>query len=149
MLDYNVRNMFFCCYMYLYTTIAPRKCCWRRLSLVLCRFLVWLWNFFCYLITRHKRQGNVTHQRETTWVTYQTWDNLSYQWNIPIIKSNDFWWEMGKEVSIRTTVVPIILAIRTTVVPIIFAIRKTVDRTIPGRWENSNWYLQSICYTRL
>ena len=48
--------------------------------------------------------------------------------------------EMGKEV-------PIILAIRMTVVPIIFAIRKRVDRTIPGRRENSTWYLQSICYT--
>ena len=51
--------------------------------------------------------------------------------------------------AIRMKVVPIISAIRTTVVPIIFAIRTTVDRTMPGRGENSNWYLQSIFYTRL
>ena len=51
--------------------------------------------------------------------------------------------------TIRTMVVPIILAIRTTVKPIIFAIRTMVYRTMSGQRENENWYLQSICYTRL
>ena len=32
---------------------------------------------------------------------------------------------------------------------LLFAIRTTVDRAMPGRGENSNWYLQSICYARL
>ena len=92
------------------------------------------------LLSDHKTQTS-RKRYAPTWdnLSYvPTWDNLSYQWNMPIIKSNDFWWEMGKEVSIGTTVVPIILAIR-----------KTVDRTIPGWRENSNWFLQSICYTRL
>ena len=64
------------------------------------------------------------------------------------------------EVSIGTTVVPIIFAIRgkvvkiilaihMTVVPMIFAICMMVNRTMPGQGENSNRYLQSICYTRL
>ena len=47
--------------------------------------------------------------------------------------------------AIRTRVVPIMLAIRTTVVPIIFAIRATVDRTMHGQKENSIWFPQSIC----
>ena len=46
--------------------------------------------------------------------------------------------------AIRTTVVLIIFVIRTTVVPIIFAIHTKVDRTMYGRKETSNWYLQSI-----
>ena len=41
------------------------------------------------------------------------------------------------------------VSIGTTVVPIIFAIRTTVDITMHERTENSNWYLQSICLTRL
>ena len=53
------------------------------------------------------------------------------------------------EVSLGTTVVPIIFAIRRTVVPpitCIFAIRTTVHGTLPWRRGNSNWYLHSTRY---